>query len=197
MAVRAWTRGAIAGALVALACGAEPVEPLILVPEATAPERPTRADDAPAATPAEPPETAQPRAAAASSPGTGEAPAGAPDDAETSLVAQPGAGPGGADRQVIRLDELLEGRFEDDLQNVTPQRDRSGQTVGFAVSRLRPGGFAHGLGLRDGDVVHRVGGQPITTVTDMLGVIALPRPRDVDVDLTRDGRPMTLRYRLE
>jgi hypothetical protein len=197
MAARAWARarrGAAAAALsAALACGAEPPEPVILVPEPARTPPEASADDAPGASAIDRTAASSPRPPTP----TGTAPPSAAAPAETALAPEPGTGPGGADRRVLRLDDLPESVFEEDLPKATPQRDRSGRTVGLAISKVRPGSFAHGLGLRDGDVVHRVDGQPITTVADALGVMTKPRPRDVDVDLTRDGRPTTLRYRLE
>ena len=68
---------------------------------------------------------------------------------------------------------------------------------GALVSGVEPGGPAQQAGLRPGDVIRRVNGQPIVASGDLPAVIGLARPGDrVTLDVWRQGNSETLGARL-
>lgn len=71
-----------------------------------------------------------------------------------------------------------------------PHRDgRSGAVDGYRLSGLRPGTFLHGLGVRNGDVLHAVAGVPVTSPTGAMSALEAARQSaQVDIQLTRRGR---------
>jgi len=76
----------------------------------------------------------------------------------------------------------------------TPHRE-NGKTNGFALSEIEPGSVFEEMGLKDGDIVTHVGGQPLSSATEAMRMIPLLRTRDsIRVKVIRDGSPLTLRY---
>jgi hypothetical protein len=71
-----------------------------------------------------------------------------------------------------------------------------GKFVGFGVTGIDP--TWGDVGLRPGDVILRVNGQPIERPEQALSVFeALRVASEIAVDLTRDGVPATLRFRVD
>jgi general secretion pathway protein C len=72
-----------------------------------------------------------------------------------------------------------------------------GRPAGFRLFRIRADSLFAQLGLRDGDVVQRVNGQPVAEPTALLGFLARLRaePR-VALDIVRRDVPRTLVYDL-
>jgi type II secretory pathway component PulC len=71
-----------------------------------------------------------------------------------------------------------------------------GRFVGFGVTGIDPSWGD--VGLRPGDVIMRVNGQPIERPEQALAVFeGLRLASEIAVDLTRDGVPATLRFRVD
>ncbi len=72
--------------------------------------------------------------------------------------------------------------------------------VGIRVDGIEVGSTVHGLGLRNGDVVRRVGGRPIAGLAHLPALARhaeaeLRAGRDIVVGLVRGGRPLDLTLR--
>ena len=69
---------------------------------------------------------------------------------------------------------------------------------GFRLTALAPNGFLEHLGLRTGDIVRRIDGRPINSLDDAGKAYAWLRVTDnFTVEVTRDGQPVQLRFRVE
>jgi type II secretory pathway component PulC len=71
----------------------------------------------------------------------------------------------------------------------------SGQKTmdGFTISRIKAGGAAEQVGLRDGDVVQAVNGQPLDDMPAVMALFGrLPTMTQATVRLLRAGQPMTI-----
>lgn len=74
---------------------------------------------------------------------------------------------------------------------------QDGRPAGLRLFQIRDGSLLARLGLRDGDVVQRVNGQPVTDPTALLGFLArLHREPRVALDIVRADAPRTLVYEL-
>ncbi|MEU6401706.1 trypsin-like peptidase domain-containing protein [Streptomyces sp. NPDC046985] len=75
--------------------------------------------------------------------------------------------------------------------------DADYQPEGVAVAQVSPGGPADRAGIRSGDVVTRLGGTDLTTVTSLSEALAVARPgQRTKVTYTRDGREHTVEVTL-
>jgi serine protease Do len=64
---------------------------------------------------------------------------------------------------------------------------------GALVSNVERGGAADKAGLKAGDVIRKLNGQPIVASTDLTGIVSVARPGDkVTLDVWRDGRNVQL-----
>lgn len=83
-----------------------------------------------------------------------------------------------------------------DLQHLAraiPHHDNAGQMDGFRLSGIKKGSLMHAIGLRSGDVVHEVDGQPLRGPADAARLSeALATQRRVTLDLSRRGSRHTL-----
>lgn len=86
------------------------------------------------------------------------------------------------------IGELLkQARMEPNLVN--------GQTNGFVVKMIQPNTLLAQLGLRVGDVVTRVNGVELNSPEKALQIFQqLREARRLSVDLTRNGKPLSLQY---
>jgi general secretion pathway protein C len=74
---------------------------------------------------------------------------------------------------------------------------QDGRPAGLRLFQIRDGSLLARLGLRDGDVVQRVNGQPVADPTALLGFLArLHREPRVALDIVRSEAPRTLVYEL-
>jgi S1-C subfamily serine protease len=100
--------------------------------------------------------------------------------------------------QIERNGTVRHGHLGIGIQDLTPQLAKSldlrdGQN-GALVSSVEPGSPAARAGLRPGDVVVAVGGQPIADANALHNAIGLLRAGQVaQLTILRDGRPMELR----
>jgi S1-C subfamily serine protease len=89
------------------------------------------------------------------------------------------------------LDRAL-GDFASLSQDVQVAQQPQG---GFRLAAVRAGSFFERIGLRANDVVLRVDGRPINGIEDASAAYAWLRVTNrFNVELVRDGRPVTLRY---
>jgi len=90
------------------------------------------------------------------------------------------------------LIEVL-GQNLDALGRVLAHRGEDGAFDGYRVSAIRRGSPVEMLGLRNGDVIHRVSGHPVTSLDEALHAWADVAGRtDVVVELSRRGEPVEL-----
>lgn len=69
---------------------------------------------------------------------------------------------------------------------------RDGKIDGYQIGRITPGGPIAALGLRDGDVIETVNGQPVADLATVLKLAGtLPTLSEVTMTIARAGRPMT------
>jgi general secretion pathway protein C len=74
---------------------------------------------------------------------------------------------------------------------------QDGRPAGLRLFQIRDGSLLARLGLRDGDVVQRVNGQPVADPNALLGFLArLHREPRVALDIVRAEAPRTLVYEL-
>ena len=72
-----------------------------------------------------------------------------------------------------------------------------GKSVGMRIGGVTCGNDLHLAGIRSGDVVHRVNGHDVRSLTQAIFVYRKVRnDRRIRVELTRRGKPVTLTYRL-
>jgi putative serine protease PepD len=73
----------------------------------------------------------------------------------------------------------------------------SGQPAGVGVVRVNPGGAAAKAGIRPGDIILSVAGQPTDSITALQAVLAAHKPGDrVPVRISRDGKELTVQVTL-
>lgn len=77
-----------------------------------------------------------------------------------------------------------------------PHEDAAGTSDGVAVFGIRRGSVFSSLGLRNGDIVHRVAERSMARPDEALALgTTLSALDHFDVELERDGAPLTLHYR--
>lgn len=73
-----------------------------------------------------------------------------------------------------------------------PHKGADGQVDGYRLSAIRRGLLADSCGFKNGDVVHMVNGQPITTMdAAMAAWQAVQEAGELRVDVTRRGQPVS------
>jgi len=76
--------------------------------------------------------------------------------------------------------------------------DPHGNVIGVTSASLGNIPLATALGLRNGDIIQSVNGYPINSEQAIFNVVnALEGERQFTAKLLRDGKPITLRYRVE
>jgi Do/DeqQ family serine protease len=98
--------------------------------------------------------------------------------------------------QLVRYGSVERGQLGVSMYAVTPQIAHSlglSSPVGALVSQVLPGSPADRAGVRTGDVITAVNGQPVKSNTDLRNAIGLLRVgQQVEVGLVRDGKPLKL-----
>lgn len=75
---------------------------------------------------------------------------------------------------------------------------QDGEAVGFRLVGMRSTGVLRQLGFENGDVVRSVGGQPLHRPEAAMAIYTwLQTARDVEVEVGRRGKTLTLRYTLD
>jgi general secretion pathway protein C len=73
---------------------------------------------------------------------------------------------------------------------------KDGQSDGLSVSRIKGGSIFSKLGLRNGDIVQKINGQPINSPDEVLALYEkLKSGSEVSLEVTRRGKPRTMNYR--
>ncbi len=99
----------------------------------------------------------------------------------------------GANHYTVERDMLAaQMRTPDFLRQAVIEPSAGG---GFAVRRIQPGSLYAELGLRTGDVIKTVNGQPINTAEDAIRLYQqIPNLSAVQMEITRAGKPDFLYY---
>jgi Do/DeqQ family serine protease len=98
--------------------------------------------------------------------------------------------------QLTRFGEVRRGRLGVMVQDVTPEMEESlglSRPEGALITQVEDGSPADRGGIRSGDVITAVDGKPVTDAAELRNRIGLvPVGQRVEVDLVRNGRPMSL-----
>jgi len=96
--------------------------------------------------------------------------------------------------QLIKYGAVKRGQLGVSMYTVTPDIAHSlglPNAVGALVSQVVEGSPADKAGLRVGDVITSVNGQPVKSNSELRNAIGLLRVGDrIDIGLVRDGKPM-------
>ncbi len=75
---------------------------------------------------------------------------------------------------------------------------KNGNRLGFRVYSVRPQSIAAKAGIRNGDILQRVNGKPLTNLSEALDVYAnLKIAKSITVFLIRRGTPVTVNYSIQ
>jgi len=73
---------------------------------------------------------------------------------------------------------------------------KDGESDGLSVSRIKGGSVFSKLGLRNGDIVQKINGEPINSPDEVLALYEkLKSGSRVSLEVTRKGEPKTMNYR--
>jgi general secretion pathway protein C len=95
--------------------------------------------------------------------------------------------------------QAMLGQVEDPLKDLTLQPHQTdGVPDGLALTGIQPRSVLRRLGLRDGDVITAIDGEPVQSA-EQLGVIfeRLSSGTGLSLELNRRGRPTTLNFQVE
>lgn len=121
-------------------------------------------------------------------PGTPPATADLPPTSPAGVVQETGANHYTVERDML----AAQMRTPDFLRQAVIEPSAGG---GFAVRRIQPGSLYAELGLRAGDVIKTVNGQPINTADDAIRLYQqMPNISAVQMEITRGGKPEYLYY---
>ncbi|MCR6628908.1 MAG: Do family serine endopeptidase [Magnetospirillum sp.] len=103
--------------------------------------------------------------------------------------------------QIVEHGAVQRGRIGIAIQDLTPDLAEalsSGRTQGAAVVEVEPGSAAARAGLKSGDVVVAVGGEPVRSATELRNRIGLARVgANLDLAVERGGRPLSATVKVE
>ena len=75
---------------------------------------------------------------------------------------------------------------------------KDGRQEGFSISEVVPGGIYSSLGLRNGDILLRINGleisNPEVAIQAMSGLKGMS---NIDLDVIRNGRKISMNYRIK
>ena len=81
------------------------------------------------------------------------------------------------------------------MARARPHKDSSGNPDGFRMSGVRRNKLGYKIGLRSGDVIHSVNGQPLTSLTEAMSAMdSLKNGSNFEFEITRRGEKKTLKY---
>jgi len=70
-------------------------------------------------------------------------------------------------------------------------------TQGLYVQSLQIGSFMHSMGLREGDMLSAVNGVPVASLADAVSLAPVLEQSRVTLEIVRNGRTQTLKFRLK
>jgi general secretion pathway protein C len=111
----------------------------------------------------------------------------------TGGATQTGAGSFVIDQRVLNaaLDNL--GQAMTDARLLPSVKD--GKVEGFRVSEVKPSGVFAMIGIKNGDVLHKINDLPVDSPERAIQSLAsLKGQNRIKLDLVRDGQPSTLSY---
>ncbi|HOP40091.1 MAG TPA: type II secretion system protein GspC [Geobacteraceae bacterium] len=124
------------------------------------------------------------------------APSGSPEQqalASNQLASQVSAGNYVIDQRALSAALANIGQAMTDARLLPSMKD--GVVEGFKVSEVRPSGIFAMIGLSNGDMLQKVNDIPMDSPDKaMQTLMSLQGQNRIKVDLTRDGRPLTLNY---
>lgn len=125
-------------------------------------------------------------------------------DAPAAGKAEGASGAGGVEKVGDNKFQVDKSVIDEALSNVdslsgmvrpVPHKDASGAIDGFRLSAIRKGSLLEKLGIKNGDIVHGVNGQPLTSVEGALSLTqTLRSERSFNFDITRRGNRQALEY---
>jgi type II secretion system protein C len=83
------------------------------------------------------------------------------------------------------------------MARAIPHRDSSGNPDGFRLSGVRRDQLLYNLGIRSGDIIHGVNGQPLTTMAEAMNAMQmLQRDSSFSFEVTRRGQRSSMNYQV-
>lgn len=83
------------------------------------------------------------------------------------------------------------------MARAIPHKDSNGQPDGFRLSGVRRDQLLYNLGIRSGDIIHGVNGQPLTSIAEAMNAMqTLQRESSFTFEVTRRGQKKTMSYRV-
>ncbi|HCG77255.1 TPA: hypothetical protein DEW49_05115 [bacterium] len=74
----------------------------------------------------------------------------------------------------------------------------SGKVDGYEISNIPPDPFFEAMGIENGDKIKMVNGALLTSIPKAFEIYRTLKPHSlVEVEIVRDGKPLTLKYKLE
>ncbi|MFK7927671.1 MAG: type II secretion system protein GspC [Myxococcota bacterium] len=84
------------------------------------------------------------------------------------------------------------------MARARPHKDSDGKTDGFRLSGVRRNQMLYKIGIRSGDVVHSVNGQPLTSMQEAMGAWqGMQNGSGFSFDITRRGQKKTMNYTIK
>jgi Do/DeqQ family serine protease len=98
--------------------------------------------------------------------------------------------------QIIKYGKVERGVLGITIQNLTPEIAKGlkiDQNSGVVVNQVQPGSGAEKAGIKPGDVIVSINGQPVTSNSGLSSTIGVMRiGSQVSINLVRDGKPLTV-----
>ena len=102
------------------------------------------------------------------------------------------------------VDRSLIDEYTSDLSQISKMgrallhRGPDGEFDGYRLSAIRRNTLADQLGIKNGDIIHSVNGQPLNSVQNAMGAYqGLQSESELTFEVTRRGQPVTLKYRIQ
>lgn len=93
------------------------------------------------------------------------------------------------DNALSNLDDLAK------MARARPHKDADGNVDGFRLSGVRRNKLVYQLGIRSGDVVHSVNGQPLTSIQEAMGALTtMQNGSSFSFEISRRGERKTMSY---
>lgn len=108
-------------------------------------------------------------------------------------ITQMGDGEFKVDQKIV--EDTMENPFLMMRGGAAVPKVENGRIVGFQVKRIRPNSFYAKIGLKDGDIIHRINSVELNSPEGLLSLFTeLRAAKSIAVDVTRDNQRQTLNY---